>query len=190
MKLERTITSIFIVPTLKIGRERLLGNGYINGYAKDGKKDVQYEDCTYLLFQPSDLDKFKMFLDEEYKRTKAIVDDYDYEGGYVVLVYELDKKWEKDFHLIRQGKYSKTSDEFKELFSKTVKLVRNGLRRDEVSLQHRIFRKATDLREFWEEKLGVEFDDDMEVWQGWIEENETLDIDLIIKQDVQPTDSQ
>ena len=184
MKLERTITSIFIVPTLKIGSERLLGNGYVNGFIKDGKKEVQYEDCAYLLFQPTDLNKFKMFLDEEYQRTKSIVDDYDYEGGYVVLVYELDGKWANDFALVKQGKYSKTSDAFKNLFPKTVKIIKNGLRRDEVSLQYRIFRKANDLREFWEEKLGVEFDESMEVWQGWIEEKEILNIDAIIKENV------
>jgi len=184
IKLDRTITSIFIVPTLKIGRERLNGNGYINGYIKDGKKEVQYEDCAYLLFQPSDLDRFKMFLDEEYQRTKSIVDDYDYEGGYVVLVYELDAKWEKDFNLVKKGMYSKTSDEFKNMFPKTVKILKNGLRRDEVSLQHRIFRKSNDLKEYWEEQLGIEFTDDMELWEGWIEEKEILNIDLIIKQDV------
>ena len=184
MKLERTITSIFIVPTLKIGRDNLLSNGYINGYIKDVKREVQYEDCVYVLFRPKDIDAFKMFLDEEYQRTKSIIDDYDYEGGYVVLVYELDDKWTNDFALIKQGKYSKTSDEFKNLFPKTVKIVKNGLRRDEVSLQYRIFRKANDLREFWEEKLGVEFDESMEVWQGWIDEKETLIIDTIIKENV------
>ena len=39
--------------------------------------------------------------------------------------------------------------------------------------------KTEDLRKYWEEKLGVEFDDNMEVWQGFIEENETLQIDKI-----------
>jgi hypothetical protein len=113
-----------------------------------------------------------------------VIDDYDYEEGYVVVVYELDEKWEKDFAIIRQGKYSKVSNEFKEIFQKTVKIVKNGLRRDEVSLQHRIFRKSNDLKEYWEEHLGIEFTDDMEVWQGWIEEKEIMNIDEIIKENV------
>jgi hypothetical protein len=39
-----------------------------------------------------------------------------------------------------------------------------------------IFNKTEDLKVYWEEKLGIEFDDSMEVWQGWIEEKESLNI--------------
>jgi hypothetical protein len=53
---------------------------------------------------------------------------------------------------------------------------KNGLKKDEISLQFRIFNKTEDLRVYWEEKLGIEFDDSMEVWQGWIEEKENLNI--------------
>ena len=35
MNLEKTITSIFMVPTLKIPKEQLLKNNFINGYIKD-----------------------------------------------------------------------------------------------------------------------------------------------------------
>jgi capsule polysaccharide export protein KpsE/RkpR len=65
------------------------------------------------------------------------------------------------------------------MFPKVIKIKKNGLHKDEISLQYRIFNKTEDLRKYWEEKLGVEFDDSMEVWQGFIEENETLEIDKI-----------
>ena len=96
MDIKKTITSIFIVPTLSIGKERLLDNGYINGYIKDNRKEVQYENCIYILFRPENLDKFRDFLDEEYERTKSIIDDYDYENGHVVIVYNIDDKFKKD----------------------------------------------------------------------------------------------
>lgn len=179
MEIKKTITSIFIVPTLSIGRERLVDNGYINGYMKDGHKDVQYENSVYLLFKPENLDKFRDFLDEEYERTKSIVDDYDYEGGYVVVVYKLNVRLKADIELIMQGKYSKTSPKFQEIFPKIVKIKRNYLQKDEISLQYRVFNKTEDLKQFWEEKLGVEFDSDMEVWEGFIEENECLNLDKI-----------
>ena len=179
MELKKTITSIFMVPTLKIGREKLKDNKFINAYIKDGNRDVQYKNAIYLVFHPKDLDKFKVFLDEEYERTKSIIDDYDYEGGFVVLVYELDKKFTKDFGLVKMGRYSKTSPEFQALFSKIIKVKKEGFQKDEVSLQHRIFNQTEDLREYWGEKFGVEFDDSMEVWQGFIEENETLIIDKL-----------
>ena len=104
MDIKKTITSIFIVPTLSIGKERLLDNGYINGYIKDNRKEVQYENCVYILFRPENLDKFKDFLDEEYERTKSIIDDYDYEDGFVVVVYVLNVRLTDDISLIKQGR--------------------------------------------------------------------------------------
>ena len=49
----------------------------------------------------------------------------------------------------------------------------------EPSLQYRIFKKTRDLREYWEDLTGEEFTDDMEVWEGFHEENETLDLEKV-----------
>ena len=179
MEVKKTITSIFIVPTLGIAKEKLIDNGYINGYIKDERKDVQYENAVYLLFKPADLYKFKSFLDTEYERTKSIVDDYDYEYGYVVIVYTLNKRLDDDIALIKAGKYSQTSSKFQGIFPKLVKLKRNGLHKDEISIQYRIFNKTEDLRQYWEDKLGVDFEDDWEVWDGFNEEAESLNLDKL-----------
>ena len=179
MERKHTITSIFIVPTLSIGREKLIDNGFVNGYIKDGRKDIQYENAVYLLFKPNDLDKFRHFLDSEYEKTKSIVDDYDYEDGYVVVVYEINERLKSDIELIKQGKYSQTSKKFQEIFPKVVQIKKNGLRRDEISLQYRVFNKTEDLVKFWEDKLGVELPSDVEVWHGFFDEFETLDLDKI-----------
>jgi hypothetical protein len=58
------------------------------------------------------------------------------------------------------------------------------MKKDEISLQYRVFNKTEDLKEYWEEKLGIEFEDSMEVWQGFIEENEILFIDKLKEQNV------
>lgn len=179
MDLKKTITTIFMVPTLKVPKDELKDNGFINAYIKDGSREVQYEDCIYLLFHPKNLDKFRNFLDSEYERTKDVIDDYDYEDGYVVVVYQLNPKFEKDFNLVKQGKYSKTSATFQALFPKVIKIKKNGLHRDEISLQYRVFNKTEDLIKFWEEKLDVEFDDDQEVWHAFEEENEILNIEKL-----------
>jgi len=177
MDVKKTITSIFMVPTLGIPREKLTENGYINGYISDNRRDVQYRDAIYVLFKPDSLEKFRDFLDDEYDRTKAIIDDYDYEDGFVVLVYVLDDKYRRDFDLIRKGKYSKTSLDFQALFQKIVKIKVNGLHKDELSLQYRVFNKTDDLRIYWEEKLGVDFNEAMEVWSGFDEEKEILNLE-------------
>jgi len=175
-EVKKTITSIFMVPTLKISRDHLKDNGFINGYVRDAGIDEQYKDAVYLLFQPKDLDRFREFLDNEYERTKAIIDDYDYEDGYVVVVYELDTRFKKDFLLVKEGLYSQTSKAFQNLFPKIVKIKKGYLNKDEISLQYRVFNKTADLVQFWEEKLGVQFDSDQEVWEGFDIDKETLDI--------------
>jgi len=183
MEIKKNITSIFMVPTLKVPKDALKGNGFINAYVKDNRRDDQYKESIYLLFKPTDLDKFREFLDSEYERTKAVIEDYDYEDGYVVVVYQLDNKYNRDYELVKQGKYSKTSANFQKMFPKIVKITRNGLHKDEISLQYRIFNKAEDLVSFWEEKLGIDFKsivgEDYEVWEGWSEEKEILELDKI-----------
>ena len=179
MEVKKNITSIFMVPTLQVPKDALRGNGFINAYVKDLGREDQYEESIYLLFKPENLDKFREFLDGEYERTKAIIEDYDYEDGFVVVVYQLDKKYKSDYDLIRQGKYSKTSKDFQKIFPQVIKIVKNGLHKDEISLQHRIFIKSDDLVEFWENKLGVVFDKEYEVWEGFDESKEILEINKL-----------
>jgi hypothetical protein len=179
MDIKKTITSIFMVPTLQIPKDSLKNNGFINAYSTDVDKEEQYKDCIYLLFKPPNLDKFREFLDLEHERTKDVVEDYDYKDGFVVVVYKLDDELKEDFDLIRQGKYSKTSKKFQAIFPKAVKILVNGKHRDEISLQIRIFKKTQDLIDFWEEKLDVTFDEDQEVWRGWDDEDEQLNLNKI-----------
>lgn len=180
--IKKTITSIFIAPTLKIPKEPLLKNGFINAYIKDGEREEQYEDCVYLLFHPDNVDKFREFLDEEYERTKSIIEDYDYEGGFVVVVYKLNPRFKKDFELVKNGKYSKTSKEFQDQFPKSVKIIKDGLRRDEISLQIRVFKKTPDMVEYWENKLGIIFTPELEVWGALDIEEETLYLEKVKEQ--------
>lgn len=184
MDLKKTVTSIFMVPTLKINRDDLFNNNCINGYLIDNRRDVQYKDAVYLLFKPDDMDVFREFLEREYERTKDIIDDYDYEDGFVVVVYKLNKKWKNDFLLVREGLYSKTSKEFQNQFPKVLKIMKKGLHRDEISLQYRIFKKTSDLREYWETKIDCEISEDAEVWSVFELKNETLDLDKIKEEEL------
>jgi len=179
MENTKTITTIFIVPIFSIGRDKLISNGFVNGFIKDSRRDVQYKDSVYLLFKPEDLDKFRVFLDSEYERTKQIIDDYDYEEGYVVVVYQINPRLLPDIELVKQGKYSQTSTKFQQIFPKIIKINKNGFQKDEISIQYRVFNRTDDLKQFWEEKFDMIFDDDMEVWHAFIEENEILDLDKI-----------
>jgi hypothetical protein len=168
-----------MVKPLGIGIEKLDKVGFVNGFMRDVNHDCIYQDCVYLLFKPTDMDLFRDFIDSEYERTSNIVEDYDYEGGYVVMVYKLDPKFKEDYQLVRQGLYSKTSKDFQNSFPKVVKIMKNGKHRDEISLQYRIFNRTQDLINFWEDKLAIKFSSNQEVWEGFHEERETLNINNI-----------
>jgi len=172
--IRKTITTIFMVPTIKIKKEDLKENNFLNGYIKDATHDVVYEDSVCLLFKPSQIDRFREFLDGEYESTRQVIDDWDYPNGFVVVVYKLNIQWKDDFKLIKQGKYSRTSPEFQKQFPRVVKLMKNGLHRDEISLQYRIFNKTEELVKFWEEKFDVTFDATQELWRSFELEDETL----------------
>ena len=179
MEIKKTITSIFMVPTLNIPRNELAKHEFINAYVKDPSCDVEYENAVYLLFKPKNLDKFRVFVESERERTTSLIDDYDIKDRHVVLVYQIDAKFKEDFDIVKRGKYSKTSPAFQALFPKVVKLMVNGLHRDELSLQYRVFNKTKDLVDFWENKLGVTFGKEQEVWHGWNETDEILNLDNI-----------
>ena len=174
MKLTKSICTLFLIRPLGLTYADLEKHGFINAYIKDVNQDHHYENCIYLLFKPSDMDIFMDFLEKE-REVRDLVDDYDYEGGYVVVVYSLPSKFYKDYNLIKQGLYSRTSKEFQEIFPKVIKIIKNGKHRDEISLQYRIFNRTQDLINFWEEKLNIVFQPDQEVWEGFHTERETLD---------------
>lgn len=185
MKLTRSISTLFFIKPLGLSIIDIEKYGFINAFISDSNKDHQYENCVYLLFKPSDMDLFMDFLEKE-QEVRNVVEDYDYPGGYVVVVYLMPTKFYKDYDLIKQGLYSHTSKEFQNLFPKVVKIMKNGKHRDDISLQYRIFNRTQDLVNFWEEKLGVSFSSGQEVWEGFHLERETLNIDKI-KNDVQST---
>jgi hypothetical protein len=189
MVIKKTVTSVFMVPTLGITRSDLHDNKFINAFSKDKDKEIDYEDVVFLLFKPKDLNMFKEFLDEEYERTRAIIDDYDYETGYVVVVYELNERFKSDFDLVKKSKYSQTSKAFQKLFPKKVHVDQesrtSNLSPIEDSIQFLIFNKSKRLVNFWENIIATQYlsSVDVEVWPFFDEEKETLDINKLYEQD-------
>ena len=183
MKLEKTITSIFMVPTLNVPKNKLKQNGFINGYIDDVNKEDKNNNCVYLLFLPKDLSKFQTFLESEYERTKYIVEDYDYPKGYVVIIYKLNYKYQLDFDLVKLGKYSKTSKEFQELFPIKIDIVNeNNQLISHESLQYKIFNKTDDLKEYWQELLNENIHNEFEFYETFENNRETLNINNIKKE--------
>lgn len=181
---KRTITSIFIMPTLNINRKDLHLNNFLNAYIGDiDKEEYHEEDVVFLLFNPEDLSVFRTFLSSQYENHKDIIDDYDYDKGYIVIVYNLNKALEKDFNLIKQGKYSKVSDEFKNIFPKKSVNYTKPSNPEQESLQHLIFNKDPKLLRFWEKELDTNTISklNLEIWKEFNTKLEILDIETIIE---------
>jgi hypothetical protein len=176
---KKTISSIFILPTLNINRVFLLNHGFINAYIKDIDK-LEYENVFMLLFKPKNLSLFREFVDDLYENFN-LIEDYDYDN-YVVLVFPLDEKFKSDYKLICLGQYSKLSEEFKNLFPKKILDLNSKSNTKVESIQHLIFNKDKRLLNFWKKELEVvSLNDSDEVWFEFNQEKETLNINKILK---------
>lgn len=158
------ISNIFLVPLLKISRKVLRSNGFIDSYLYNKASEVEYPNVLHMLYKPTDMVSFNEFVEDN--RDK-IVDEMDYED-HVLITYSLPDKLENDYALIKNGSYSKVSEEFRSQISTSRR-----------TLQSLIFNKDPSLKKWWEEELDEKFDDEQEVWSVLNEEDETFKIENI-----------
>lgn len=176
----KTDTTIFLMPVLGIDRNKLEEHNFIDAFLDDISKQIHYLNCIYILFKPESLEDFQNFLELEKERYPEILDDYDYSGGYVVVVYKFPDKFTGDMQLILNGKYSETSEAFKEKFLKVKKIItESGLHRDLVSLQWLVFKKSNDIVQSWKEEYDIDIEENQEVWGIPDMNREILDIEKI-----------
>ncbi len=198
-KIEANITTLFLYPMVVKNREKAKKLGIVNAYIKDvDRPDLDEPGLIYLLCKPDDLKLYQEFFDAETEDGKAdIIDDYDYPDGYVVTVFQLPKKYHEDYKTIMEGRYSEVSENFKENFPQITKVQIDGKSQDQVSLAYMVMTKISPaefaqkrklemsfeklsnvpmIKEYWEDKLGMPLDDNIEFWDSPKMENEILDI--------------
>lgn len=161
---EMTATNLFIKPILQISQEDQVLNGFENAYIKDELRDIEYPNAVYLLFRPMRAGQFNLFVEGERERG-AILDEYDYDNGWTMLVYKYDKKWQNDVNLILQGKFSEVSEEYKNQIPKILKSPQGEV----ISLQHHVFAKDEWMKEWLYERYGIDVPDDVEHWKFYTE---------------------
>lgn len=176
MKKRVNCTTIFLMPGIGLARKDILKYGFLSAFIDDKQHSI-HKDSVYLLFRPEDIESFQLFLEKEYKRTPLLVEDYDYEGGYVISVYKFPSEFIEEYNLFLQGKYSKFGEAYIGLFPKKVSIIKNGKSiGSEFSLSYHIFTRSSIIKKYWEKKIGEEIPDDMELWSAPDIEKETLDI--------------
>lgn len=156
------LSLLFLLPLLKINVYDLEKHGFINTFLGDSEHEEVEGDLLYLLFKPKDLFSFGEFLLTQ--EGKGLIEDYDYDGGLVVLVYKLPEKFKGDYEHFYQSKYSRFSDEFKEQFPRTVKVNMAGMKKTVGSTQWAIFSRDEGLIKEWEDEIGVVFAKGQELW--------------------------
>lgn len=178
MNVGKNCTTIFLLPGIGLHRKDLLQYGFISAYLNDKGHTPYHRDSIYLLFHPNDMDAFQDFLRREYKRTSLLIEDYDYKEGYVVVVYRFPQEFLREYKLFLKGKYSHFSKDYIKLFPTTVKIP--GTHEEQYSLQYHIFTRSSQMKEYWENKIGIVLPEDTELWSAPnVELDETLDINEV-----------
>lgn len=176
---KKNCSTIFLLPGIGFNRQELLPLGFISAFVDDLDCDIHYEDSVYLLFKPEKVSEFKRFVEDEHKRSVLLIGEYDYEGGYTVLVYKFNEKYMEEYKLFLQGKYSKFSQEYVGLFASDIWVQdEDGLDMLKKSLQYHIFTRSDAIRKYWEKKIGEKLPEDMELWSAPDMNKEILDITL------------
>lgn len=180
---KKNCTTIFLLPSIGHTRQELLKYGFIAAYLDDVNHTVHYEEAVYCLFKPPDMANFQALLENEYDKSTTIIEDYDYEGGYTVVVYKILERYLSEYHLFLEGKYSKFSPEYISLFPIEIFIPGPYGPILQHSLHYHIFNRTKDIKVYWEEKVGQTLPNDMEMWSSPNMNEEVLDISLIQKQD-------
>lgn len=172
--LKRTVSNMFMVPLLKIGRPILDEHGLINSFLYNAEEDVVYENALHLLFNPPSIDGFNLFVTREKGKNPAFIDELDYPGGLVILVYQLPPKFKADYDKIWEGRYSELSESYKSAIPSIMQMKEGNRVINSLTLQHMVFGKLDVLKVHWETRFNVTMENDQELWTKPTIETETF----------------
>lgn len=158
----KNCSSLFLVPCLGISTQIKVNQGYKNSYLADASKPEYGEGHLFLLFQPSSIENFNLFVDNEKFRTSLFKEHYSAKEGEF-LVYKFPEKYKADFEKFMQAKYSEFSKDIRIYFPRMVTKIVNGIRKDLVSVENLVINKDEKLRKYWEDRLDEKIEG--EIWE-------------------------
>lgn len=181
MKINDSNSTLFLVPGLDLQIDNLRKLGFINAYIKDEHREPIFNQELYLLFKPESDTSMFLFIEEEYgNENRELIEDYDYSDGFIVLLYKFPEKYSQEYKHFLNGKYSKFRAKYVAILPQIdSKIDANGDPFTEYSIQFMACHKSKSLKDYWEKRLDTELDDDDEVWVGFSEKRETLNIEKI-----------
>jgi len=168
-------TLFLLKPITGIGVGQFCEFGLVNSYLEDVDNDIYVGDYLLVLLKPNDYDFLEILIDNQDRENINFVGEYDYEGGWVVLVYSIPEKWKEDFTKFKDGRYSALSEDFKSQHDKHVII---NMRKKE-TIQYLVFYKDTKFKKDVEEYFDVVFSEEDELWEKPLTVKETLNISKI-----------
>lgn len=201
-----TNSSIFLLPCFGISYKEFEDLGFVNCYLADKNREkVNSKDIhIYLLFKPStelmEIEQtggyLKLERETQHNRLSkkieeledldgdrmVLLEDYDYEGGYIILVLKLPERLREDYNNFLGGKYSKLSTMMKKHYpnDKITKFKNEKGQIEQLlgkSLPLRIIERDITIKKYVEDKYDINLDDCEEYWSVPSLEKETLDIE-------------
>lgn len=166
-------TLFLLKPVTGIGIGGMSEYGLINSYLQDVEREYE-DDVLFVLFKPENWDDFQLLIQREAESKSNFIEDYDYEGGYVVMAYGIPKEMKIDFEKFKEGKYSEISEDFKKKHD--WKVMYNYETKN--SFQYMVFYKDAEYVKQLENMLDVKFAPEQEMW-SIPAEKEILDISEI-----------
>lgn len=164
-----TISTVFLLPGIEIKnniKDQFYNFGFKNTFLTCPPLTYPFE-VLFLLFKPVDIDLDFIRFGEELHRNPNFLETIDGGGNKVLFVYRIPKRYRHDYQLFLQGKYSKTSADFKKCFvMEQFKLDANGkpvLEKGryvkEYTDFYHIFNRTDFIKSIWNERLGYSEND-------------------------------
>lgn len=179
--IKSTNTTLFLLPALGLHEDEMdPALGFIDAFLVDADRPSELGFLVHAVFKPVSLAAFNDFVMAEYSRTTALIEDYDYSDGFVVLRYQYPEKFHKDYKLFLRGRYSKFSQMFADCFPRYEK-PKDGTNPNmpSVSFQRMVHKRAPALVAYVQSRVDALIGD--ECWSVPDKKRETLHIDRIRK---------
>lgn len=149
-------TTLFMLPSIGFQEEKtslrmLKYFGFVNCYLSHYQSTVDYPNCLFLVFNPSNeaLEKFKDFY-KVYRTYPNFITDYTIDYRLIVLVFRVLPKWNETLQAFTESHYSKMSKEYSELF----KNIDMSTGKVQAGPEYFIMRKDPEYRKYLEDSLS------------------------------------
>lgn len=179
-----TNSTLFLLPALKLSAIKMRKAGFINAYIADGGREDVCKNPVYLLFNIKKTDHAREYQVLVNELDALIVDEYDYPEDYVVLVLPFPDDLADDYRLFLQGKYSNFSEKMKSIYEKK-SAISNPYNKEKWGFAHSIVYKKSWVKEFQEDKIGMELPTAAELWSSPCFEDETIDEEKLLSFKIQ-----